>query len=160
MATTDSIINDILKREGAATNDPLDKGGRTAFGISEKSNPEAWKDGKVTEDEARAIYEQKYVKGPKFDLITDPHLRAQLVDFGVTSGPQLVISKLQEILGVKVDGVIGAATLKAISAIHPEDLSNALVVTRVKMIGKIVVNNPSQLKFLNGWLNRALEFLS
>ena len=51
------IITDIMLREGwdMMTNDPLDKGGRTQFGISEKSNPLAWTDNHVTEAEARAI---------------------------------------------------------------------------------------------------------
>lgn len=153
------VIGDIIKREGPETNDPVDKGGRTAYGISETSNPEAWKDGKVTEAEARSIYESKYVKGPGFDKITDPQLRNQLIDYGVNSGPAVAIIKLQQILGVEQDGVLGQATLAALKTLHPEDANNCLVAARVRMIGKIVSKNPSQIKFLNGWLDRALQFL-
>lgn len=154
------IINDVLKREGEATQDPADKGGRTSFGISEKANPQAWADGSVSEAEAREIYLQKYVKFPGFDRITDAQLQAQLVDFGVNSGPQLAIRKLQEILGVSADGVLGPETLSALATVHPEDVNSALVASRVRMIGKIVSKDPSQLKFLSGWLSRAVEFLS
>lgn len=158
---SDDIIGDILVREGGskATNDPKDGGGRTQWGISETSNPEAWKDGKVTEQEAREIYERKYVRGPGFDKIKDKGLRAQLIDFGVTSGPFIAIQKLQHIVGVEEDGVLGPETLKAIDAMHPSDVSDSLVALRVIMIGKIVSKNPSQLKFLTGWLTRAVEFL-
>lgn len=155
----DNIIDDILKREGPLTNDPTDAGGRTEFGISEHSNPAAWADGKVTEEEARVIYQRKYVDFPKFNLISDKQLREQLIDFGVTSGPMVAIQKLQTILHVDVDGVIGTQTLAALTTIHPEDVNNALVAARIKMIGQIVSKNPSQLKFLNGWLNRAVEWL-
>ena len=161
MPSIESIITDILKREGAATNDPLDKGGRTTFGISEKANPEAWADGKVTEEEARAIYYRKYVTGPGFDKVQDSHLQAQLIDFGVNSGPQLAIMRLQEIVGVTVDGILGVNTLaKVAETIDTRLLNNRFVASRVKMFGRIVNKNPSQLKFLSGWLNRALEFLN
>lgn len=153
------VIGDVIKREGPETNDPVDPGGRTKYGISEAANPDLWKDGPPTEAQSRERYEERYVKGPKFDKITDRQLREQLIDFGVNSGPMVAIKKLQEILHVDADGVIGPQTLAALNQIHAEDVNNTLVASRVKMIGKIVTNNPTQLKFLNGWLNRALEFL-
>lgn len=160
MATSqriEEVIGQVMRREGGVvtTNDPLDGGGRTQFGIAEVSNPVPWVDGKVTEEEARAIYLRKYVEWPKFNLITDPNLFAQLVDFGVTSGPQLAIMKLQAIVGVEVDGVLGPKTLTAITP----STNNELVKSRIKMIARLVKNNPSQLKFLEGWIGRALEFL-
>lgn len=157
--SNESIITDILKREGGAqiTNDPLDPGGRTQYGISERSNPEAWKDGKVTEAEARAIYERKYILGPGFDKIKDERLKAQLVDFGVNSGPFIAIKKLQEILGVGADGVLGPVTLSKVEGAL--NLSNLLVASRIRMFVDLVIKHPSQLRYLRGWVNRALEFL-
>jgi lysozyme family protein len=159
MAT--DVIGDIIEREGGAvvTNDPADGGGRTQYGISEKSNPAAWADGKVTEAEARAIYQRKYIDGPGFGKIQDKQLQTQLVDFGVNSGPMVAIQKLQGILHVPVDGVLGPQTLTALVGVHPEDVCNLLVAARVRMIGQIVSKNPSQLRFLNGWLDRSLQFL-
>jgi len=157
----DDLITDIIEREGGATatNDPKDAGGRTQYGISERSNPDAWKDGKVTEAEARQIYLQKYVVGPGFDKIVDSQLQAQLVDYGVHSGPAIAIQKLQSAIGVAVDGKLGPATLQALEQLDPRIINNRLVAARIKMIGQIVVKVPSQLKYLNGFLNRALEFL-
>lgn len=149
------IIDDVIKREGPETDDPSDGGGRTAFGISESSNPEAWKDGKVTEEEARAIYETKYLKGPGFDKIEDPTLKAQLVDFGVNSGPFVAIQKLQLVVGTSQDGILGSKTLSLIN----NTTNNRLVAERIKMICRIVQKDPSQLKFLLGWVTRCLEFL-
>ena len=155
------IIDDVLRREGdKETNDPLDRGGRTKHGISEKSNPEAWADGDVDEEESRRIYERKYVTGPGFDKIVDHQLRAQLVDFGVHSGPMLAIMKLQEALQtVTVDGILGPKTLAAIADWHSDALNTALVKARVRMSCRIVKRDPSQLKWLDGWVNRAFEFL-
>lgn len=161
MAKSDTqIIDDVLVAEGPQqTNDPLDAGGRTQFGISEKSNPAAWADGKVTEEEAREIYARKYIKGPGFDKILDTSLRAQLVDYGVNSGPAVAIMKLQAIVGTTVDGVLGPKTLAAIHMMHPEAVSTELVKARVRMICRIVKRDPSQIKWLGGWIDRALEFL-
>mgnify|MGYP001593738868 FL=1 len=161
MSKIDTIIDGVLKREGAATNDPQDGGGRTAFGISEAANPKAWADGKVTAEEARAIYTQKYVNHPGFNKIEDAHLQAQLIDFGVNSGPAIAIMKLQDILKVTVDGVLGPETLEALEKAQAwTDVNNLLVAARVRLIGRIVSKNPSQIKFLNGWLDRSLQFLS
>ena len=160
--TTDQIITDVEQREGGATvtNDPADHGGRTQYGIDERSHPDAWADGKVTEEEARMIYLTKYVNGPHFDRILDDALRAQLVDYGVTSGPMIAIMKLQEILNLNVDGNLGPITQAEANKMAPFGLNNQLVIKRVKMIGKIVVKDPTQIKFLNGWLDRALQFLT
>ena len=159
MPTIEDIITTILKQEGPETNDPTDKGGRTAFGISEKSNPEAWLDNKVTEEEARAIYHKKYVKWPRFDKIKHGPLQAQLIDFGVNSGPQRAIIALQTILGTEQDGLLGPETLTALAASDVSKTNNKLVIERIKMFCNIVVRNPSQLKFLRGWINRGFEFL-
>lgn len=160
--TTEKIVSDIMHREdrtgtGVVT---IDKGGRTQFGISERANPEAWADNKVTEEEAREIYERKYVRTPKFDLIPDDALRAQLVDFGVNSGPMVAIMKLQQIVGADVDGVIGPDTLKRLAVQDPVRVGQLLVAERIRLIGRVVMRDPkTQLQNLVGWLNRALEFL-
>lgn len=158
MLTINDIISNEIKLEGAPTNDPIDAGGKTAFGISKAANPKAWKNGPPSEAQARAIYQSKYVDQPGFNKITDPQLQAQLVDYGVNSGPMIAIQKLQAILGVPVDGVLGPATLVAIAA-STLPLNNLLVVARIRMISKLVQAKPSDLKYLSGWLNRSLEFL-
>ena len=155
------IIDDIIDREGGdiKSNDPHDRGGRTQYGISEKSNPAAWADDRVTREEAREIYERKYLKGPGFDLISNPRLRDIMVDFGVTSGPHLAILKLQEILKVTQDGILGPKTLLALEAQESRRLINKIALERVKMAGRIVKKDPSQLKWLGGWINRFSEFI-
>lgn len=159
----DRIIDNVITNEGGAkaTDDPSDNGGRTQYGISEKSNPQAWLDGQVSEQEAKEIYLRKYVVWPGFHKLPVSHqkLQAQLIDYGVHSGPQLAIQKLQAILGAKTDGVLGPKTLNAIEQTDPVALNNKLMQARVKMIGNIVSKNPSQLKYLNGFLSRALDFM-
>ena len=161
--TINDIITELLNREGGSkvTSDPHDKGGRTQYGISEKYHPDAWKDGHVTEAEARSIYFNKYVKGPGYDKIPASHTAVleQLVDFGVNSGPAIATAKLQGLLGVATDGVFGPRTLKALLATDARLINNALVRARIGMICSIVQDHPAQLRFLEGWVKRALEFI-
>lgn len=153
------VVDRLERREGGFSNDPDDAGGRTYKGISETHNPDLWVDGPPSDAQVRERYEQRYVKGPGFDQVTYAPLREQLIDYGVNSGPYVAVQKLQEILQVTVDGVLGPQTLAALREARDTTVCNQLVAARVRMLGKIVVKNPSQLKFLNGWLNRALEFL-
>jgi len=159
MADTDKLIDDILKKEGGYVNHPADKGGRTDKGITERDHPEAWKDNKVTEEEARDIYLKKYVNGPGFHQVTDYPLMSQLVDYGVNSGPAIAIQALQRVLKVNVDGELGPQTLAALAARDPREVNNLLMVERLRMFGRIVARNKSQAAFIAGWINRATEFL-
>lgn len=158
--TINRIIDAILDAEGGEkmTNDPDDSGGRTQFGISEKSHPEAWADDKVTEEEARAIYLRKYVEGPGFNRIVDSRLKHLLVDWGVNSGPAVAIQHLQKLVGTKVDGILGPKTAEAANTIDARGLLNRLVDERIKMYARLVRNDRSQAKYIVGWIDRALEF--
>lgn len=157
------LIDEIIKEEGSGvvTNDPADSGGRTQFGISERSFPEAWADDKVTLDEARGIFMDKFIKGPGFDRIPDQYepIVRQLVDWSVTSGPYLPILSLQKALGVKQDGKLGPLTLAALVKADVRTINNSLVKERILMIGRIVHKAPSQARFIDGWLQRALSYM-
>ncbi|MDW5290833.1 putative peptidoglycan-binding domain-containing protein [Formosa sp. PL04] len=57
-----------------------------------------------------------------------------------------------------VDGGMGPNTLNAINSANQMDLYNNLKQTRIDFYNGIVQRNPSQSKFLNGWLNRINKF--
>lgn len=152
------LIGDLLRREGGYVHNPEDKGGETKFGISKRAFPTL--DIKnLTEAQARAIYEQKYIAAPGFDQLAPSPLQTQLIDFGVNSGPAIAIQKLQEILGVAVDGVLGPQTLEVLRGQEVRAVNNKLVASRLKMMANLVAKRPAQVQFLRGWVNRALEFL-
>lgn len=163
----DKIITNIIKAEvgnepnGGYTNDPADPGGRTQYGISEKSNPKAWADDKVTEQEAREIYTAKYIIWPRYHTIPPSHrkVQEQLIDWGVNSGPGVATRNLQTILGVEADGVFGPGSLAALISTDPKVTNNRLAAARVKMVCRVVQKNPTQIKYLVGLVDRALSFL-
>lgn len=155
------LIDAIMKAEDATGKGVVTTGhdGRTQFGISEAANPEAWADGRVTAQEARVLYETKYLTGPGFDKISNLRLRHLLVDFGVHSGPAVATTKLQEILGVEADGMLGPVTLAAIETAEPRLLVNKLAIARLQMLGRLISRQPRHAQDAAGWINRACQFL-
>lgn len=53
-------LNLLLELEGSAFVAEDNGAGRAQFGITERSHPEAWRDGRVTREEAAAIYRRDY----------------------------------------------------------------------------------------------------
>ncbi len=164
--TNDDIILAVLAEEGRFANNPADPGGATNWGITQGTL--AWARGRpvsvaevaaLGQEEAKAIYLKLFVLGPGFDRVADARLRWQLVDYGVNSGPSIAIGRIQGILKVAEDGVLGPQTLKAIND-HPDPtaLGNALAKARVTMLVGIAVKKHSP--FWGGWLRRALKFIA
>lgn len=159
-----AINNDITHEEqleggNTLTNNPADAGGRTIYGISERANPDLWVNGPPSEAQARQRFMDRYVVGTGIVNVSDPRLQAQLLDYSITSGPSVAISKVQEILKLRIDGIIGPQTLAVLATKDPRKTNNSLVIARVMMICRLVQAKPSQLQFLAGWCDRAMQFL-
>ncbi len=110
-----------LVHEGGYVNHPKDPGGATNKGVIQRTY-DGYRNriGKprqsvrsITMAEVLDIYKSQY-----WDLIHGDDLPAGLdyamYDFSINSGPSRAVTFLQEILGVKVDGVMGNVTLGAI----------------------------------------------
>ena len=158
MGEINPAILAILDREGGFVDNPADRGGPTAWGISKKWNPEAWANGPPTKEQAAQIYQDRYIDQPGFSKIGHGGLRDFLVDYGVNSGPAVAVQKLQRVLGVPVDGKLGPETLVALSHRQPDTLLNQLVDERLKTLVRLVQSKPNQLQFLYGWVTRVLSF--
>ena len=117
-------IDDIIRVEGGYVNDPVDKGGPTKYGITQKTLSQylgrqaSIDDVKnLTKETAREIYERHYLTGPRINTLPSP-IKEQILDIGVNSGPKTAIKMLQRVLNaagfgpVTVDGVIGPMTRK------------------------------------------------
>lgn len=167
--TNQAIVDHILKSEGWPKygNDPNDRGGPTkggitlgtlqdfrgrAVGVEELQN--------LTEAEAREIYEWRYIVTPKFDQIADDLLRLQVVDAGVLSGPGRAVQWLQEAAGVAIDAALGPRTLAAVAAQPAHAVALRFAAARIAGLARIVSRDPSQSKFVLGWMNRATSFLT
>ncbi|SFL93699.1 glycoside hydrolase family 108 protein [Nitrosomonas communis] len=164
----ETIIDDIIRREGNFINHPNDRGGPTKYGITAKTLGGWLHLGRLatseevavlTEAEAREIYRHQYIVEPGFDAITHPALQALLVDSGVHSDPRTAVHWLQTALSVVADGVIGPKTLAAIAATDQNKLYRKVLAARVRHLGRLITNDPKQSVFAAGWMNRMAEFV-
>lgn len=168
MTSIEQILDDILRREGGYVNHPADRGGPTKFGITAQTLGEWRRLGRaasaeevraLTEEEARAIYRQRYLVEPGFEAITHPALLALLVDSAVHSGPKRAVQWLQTALGVTADGVIGPKTRAALAQADPGALYAKVLGQRLRHLGRLITQDPKQSAFAAGWMNRLAEFV-
>jgi lysozyme family protein len=149
----------LLKHEGGYVNDKADPGGETNFGISKRSYPNL--DIKnLTLDKAKEIYYRDFWLKGKYEQIEDENIAIKLFDLSVNMGINQANKLIQRALratGVSVfeDGIIGSVTLKAINKTDQTDLLAALKAEAAGHYRLIANLNPSQKKFITGWLNRA-----
>lgn len=160
----DQIVYNVIKREGGFVNSANDHGGATKYGITAgtlsnwRHLPVMVEDvERLTESEAADIYQELYINRPRLNLIKDDGLRAVVFDTGVNNGTATAIRILQQSVGAKPDGVLGAVTLGAIAAFPPKDMIARFLNGRQAYDNNIVARNPSQEVFAAGWKNRIDE---
>lgn len=162
----DTAITEVLKNEGGYVDHPLDKGGPTNYGITQKTlsdflGHEATKNEvqNLSMDVVRQIYKQNYWDRLSLSKLKDPVLASVLFDQAVNRGTRKVAEQIQSSLGVKVDGIIGPITLRAINERDSMKFLIEFVKRSQLSYCDIVVSNPSQVVFLKGWIQRTHGYL-
>lgn len=138
----ETLLDDILRREGGFVDDPKDLGGATKYGITQATLA-AYRGRDVSKDdvrdlaeaEARDIYRTNYVR-PFDGYHGDDALVALLVDSAVQHGVSRVKSWL--VSPVTYQGVLRR---------------------RIEFYGEIITARPANAKFARGWMRRIGEFI-
>lgn len=142
---------------GGYVNDPADKGGETKYGISKRAYPnEDIKN--LTEVRAKIIYRCDYWDRFRGDYIANQTIADALLDVCVNNGLATGIKLVQ--LSARVtpaDGVMGAMSIKLINQAETSTLLDRLCIFRIGRYATICTKNPTQKRFLLGWINRALN---
>ncbi len=132
-------------------NDAVDPGGRTRYGIDQRSHPKI-DIGALTEAQARKIYYSEYWQKCRCGDLQDGFAEA-VFDIAVNNGSFRAIKLLQQSLGVTVDGVIGRITIAAANRAGRDELERLLLL-RQSLYQAIALNNPKMKKYLRGWTRR------
>lgn len=159
-ANFDHCLAWILLREGGYVDDPADAGGATNMGITRATLAD-WRGAPVTaedvrtltRDEAGAIYRARYwnpIRGDDLPAGVD----LICLDAAVMSGTARAARLLQQAVGAEPDGAIGPLTLAAAGAADPEAVIMAVSQAREDFYRAIARRDPSQMRFLNGWIAR------
>lgn len=152
----DECFTVLMELEGYKSNDKLDAGGLTKYGISQKAYPDLDIDS-LTLEQARAIYYQDYFIASKAHELP-PSLACNVFDSAVNMGVSRAIRFLQRTIGVDADGIFGKGTRAALERAIKYHGEGYVVLDYLSYRGafyaRLVSLKPTQFKFIRGWLRR------
>lgn len=163
MADFEKFAPLLLDSEGGFVDDPDDRGGATNRGITLETF-EGWcrKHGypRPTADRLKAMSVETWARITKElfwdkvggDDIINQRVANLICDWAFNSGVG-IITRVQVLVGVKADGIVGRETLRAINAEDPAKLAGDLKRLRTAYYHTIARRGNNR-KYLRGWLNR------
>lgn len=158
MTTTeyaDRAIALVIRLEGEETHDPDDPGGRTKYGLTQRTYPTLDFD-LLTEAQAKVIYKVDWWDKHHYELLPG-NVAVLLFQLAVNIGPYAAHGLLQRALAdaglpVQTDGVLGPVTIKSAHDYKYPDVLEMMIragaIERYRRLGKP--------KFLAGWVRRAM----
>lgn len=182
MADFNKAFDKVIKKwEGAILENVAgDLGGQTLYGIARNMNQgwPAWArvdkllaEGKTNKEVAAdpeliqnvIDYWGAEWKAIKCDQIESQKIAEQYYQAYANCGPR-VNKWVQTIISEKfhiplvIDGIIGPKTIATLNGVTESEFVNFFYERQCQYYEAIVKNNPSQKKFLAGWLRRSLDF--
>jgi lysozyme family protein len=164
---------ELMASEGWISDDEFDKGGHTIVGITETHHPQAHSilvymiENKYDKDLITSFIESFYYinyYNPLYDNVNDSSLVFKIFDFGVNAGIRTSVKILQRTHNqfqsdskIKVDGVFGNNTLKAInldSVPKDECTETKFYHLYISNIEKYYRSLWNFFRFGKGWMNR------
>jgi len=168
-------IEHILNIEGGFTNDPVDRGGATKYGITLNfyknnvdSNATVDDIRNLTKSEAKEIYYEHFWKNASkttsdvtYDDLPEP-VASVTFNFGINMGSDRGHTLLQKAINasggnVSVDGWLGPETVRASTHLDTSEIVKRYGVEVSMFYYQIVKNDSSQEKFLEGWFYRVSD---
>lgn len=168
MADIQKYAPKLWRLEGGFVDDPDDHGGATNHGVTldtyvayclqqGKDKPSVEDLKNITWDEFIDITKSHYWDRWQADKIINQSLAELLVDWTYNSGVW-GIKIPQKVLGLVDDGIVGNKTLFVVNSNDAQKVFDKIWIARKEFYEGIVRREPSQAKFLKGWMNRLNEF--
>ena len=171
----DTLLDELIAREGGYVDHPADRGGPTNMGITlavARANGFAGDMRRLTPATARALYRRLYWEQPGYALVAQqsPAIAAELFDTAVNMGPGVATGFLQRALNALnrnqrdyadliLDRMIGARTLAALRAFRTLRgaagdmvLMKAIEALQGERYLSLAESRPANEAFLYGWL--------
>ena len=171
MTRFENCVAFVLAHEGEYSDDSRDLGGKTCFGVSWKAWPKEadsiialYQSGKKEEarQQAIALYRNEYWERLKVDRLRLP-LDLAMLDAAVNLGPERAVRLLQLECNrqlrasLKLDGVLGPATLRAANAL-PATLA-AIGVCGQRLNAYAKMPRDTRQAHLTGWVRRVADLV-
>ena len=140
-----------------------DRGGMTYAGIARNCWP-SWSGWRLIDagrvppvDLVQGFYQDNFWSPLRLGSVTDQAVARSLFDFAVNAGVGTATRLAQIAAGTAPDGTIGAKTLDALNASHPELFLARFALAKLARYEQIVSRDRSQERFLLGWVRRTLK---
>ena len=102
------------------------------------------------------FYKKEFYDKMKLDLINSESKQLELMCFAINTNPIRCIKKVQELLGLEVDGVIGNKTITALNNYNDELFDKLFDEKEIEFYNSL--DEVRFGKFKRGWRNRALKY--
>lgn len=161
------LIDRIIMNEGGLIDHKDDRGGRTNYGITQPS----WEDycsrvgaglstvDQITVDQAREFYRERLYRA-KINLLP-VRFWYPVADWQVNSGTHAIkhFQRTLNTLGATLleDGYLGNVTASVAQKHNSKETVDRYIAERVKFYARLVRDDPTQLTFLVGWINRTFK---
>lgn len=147
----DTSFEKLIGNEGGYVNHPSDPGGETKFGISKRTYP--MEDIRsLTLGRAKELYQRDFWGPAGCDVVPEP-IKFDLFDMAVNSGVRQAIKTLQRAVGAHEDGLLGGATLQAVSSMSPDRVLMRFGASRLLFMTDLA----GWSTFGKGWARRIAE---
>jgi lysozyme family protein len=166
-------FNDLMKDEGGYSNQVLDDGGPTNFGITQKELTRTYHDLRLpllvknlSIDDAKRYYKIEWWDKYHCDAINSLAIASKFFNMAVNMGPIQATRIIQRTLNmnnydIDEDGIMGPTTISTINELSNEtylteaDFMHLIILQQTEFYEWLVHKNPDLQIFLNGWINRA-----
>jgi lysozyme family protein len=147
----------LLKHEGGFSDHSADPGGKTRYGITEAVARDVGYRGDMRElplDLAQRICKDRYWDAMQAEALP-ADVRYIVFDGAVNSGITQSAKWLQRACGVKDDGIVGPATIRAANSLASDGLKRRILGQRLRFMATL----PNWPAFGRGWANRIADLL-
>jgi len=162
----ESAFEELILVEGGYNDDPLDRGGKTKYGVSQRAYPDL-DIPNLTLADAKAIYKRDYWDALELDRVQIGFIAHEMFDTAVNMGVGVAAECTQKAANLlspgslKVDGNIGPKSVAVINR-----LAKTSAYALFKMMNgyqfmeyiDIIENRPKQVRFIKGWMKRIQDF--
>jgi lysozyme family protein len=176
MAEFNLSLQKTLAHEGGYSNDPDDSGKETYRGISRVSHVR-WTGWKIIDQlksdsdfpsnllhnaelqkQVELFYQTNFWSPLNANQISNQMIADSIFDFGVNAGLKTSVRMIQAIVGTRTDGILGELTLQKLNSLDFNYVLASFTVGKLEYYIYCVKKRPVNMKYLYGWVIRALSF--